>query len=80
MPLESVNVSTVPIWLHHTVWCSQIKSSWKIDTFQEPTTHEPVRLNEFEFHLQCDAIRWEPFCGDVVLDSFNVVYSDEDSI
>ena len=30
--------------------------------------------------VHCDAIRWEHFCGDVVLDSFNMVYSNEDSI
>ena len=31
--------------------------------------------------IQCDAIRWEQFwCGDVILDNFNIVYSDEDSI
>ena len=30
--------------------------------------------------VKCDTIRWEQFCGDVVLDSFNMEYSDEDSI
>ena len=31
--------------------------------------------------LQCDAIRWPgTFCGDVVLDNFNMSYRDEDSI
>ena len=24
--------------------------------------------------IQCDAIRWEQFCGDVALDSINMVY------
>ena len=30
--------------------------------------------------LQCDAIRMKSFCGDVVLNSFYLVYSDEDRI
>ena len=30
--------------------------------------------------VQCDAIRSEQFCGDVVLDSFNKSYGDEDRI
>ena len=27
--------------------------------------------------VQCDAIRWEQFCGDVVLDRFNMASRDE---
>ena len=30
--------------------------------------------------LQCDAIRWEQFCRDVVLDSVHMAYRDEDNI
>ena len=30
--------------------------------------------------IQCDATRWEQFCGDVFLDSFNKASRDEDKI
>ena len=33
----------------------------------------------FTIYVQCDAIRWESFCGDVALDSFNMAYRDEAS-
>ena len=29
--------------------------------------------------LQCDAIRWEQFSGDVVLDSVNMAFRDEEA-
>ena len=30
-------------------------------------------------HVQCDAIRWNNFCGDVASDSFNKTSRDEDN-
>ena len=40
----------------------------------------PIWLYRNVLFVQCDAIRWEQFCGDVVLDSFNMVDSDKYSI
>ena len=31
------------------------------------------------YNIQCDAIRWGQFSGDVVSDSFKMVYIDKDS-
>ena len=39
----------------------------------------PLPTN-MHLHVQCDAIRWEHFCGDVVSKCFEKTYRGEDNI